>query len=45
MYDDALRTLPACYPLPGPLTLADLDGFLDRAGDYQRVRFGAVSVG
>jgi hypothetical protein len=38
-YDDALRALPARYPLPGPLTLPELDAFLDRAGGYQDVRF------
>lgn len=44
-YDDALRDLPARYPLPGPLTLADLDRFVDGAGGYRGVRFASVNTG
>jgi hypothetical protein len=45
MYDDALRAVPARYPLPGPLTLDEFDDFLDRAGDYQGVRFIMLATG
>ncbi|QSB16294.1 hypothetical protein JQS43_08380 [Natronosporangium hydrolyticum] len=38
-YDDALKELPARYPLPGPLTLAELDDFLAAQGDYPEVRW------
>lgn len=41
-YDDALREVPARYPLPGPLTLAELDGFLAGAGRYEGVRWERV---
>jgi hypothetical protein len=44
-YDDALRDVPARYPLPGPLTLNDLDRFLDSVDGYQGVRFASVDTG
>jgi hypothetical protein len=40
-YDDALRAVPARYPLPGPLTIAEVDEFFAQAGDYPGVRFTA----
>src|SRR5690606_32040264 len=42
-YDDALREIPARYPLPGPLTLAELDDFLAGAGGYEGVRWERVA--
>jgi hypothetical protein len=45
MYDDALRAAPARYPLPGPLTLAEVDSFVDGPGDYPGVRFAPFRVG
>jgi hypothetical protein len=37
-YHDAVQTIGSRYPLPGPLTLAQLRAFLDERGDRYRVR-------
>jgi hypothetical protein len=38
LYDDAIKEqIPARYPLPAPLTLDDLDTFLDARGDQYEV--------
>jgi hypothetical protein len=41
-YHDALQQIPARYPLPRPLTIDELDEFLDQAGDYDGVQFSDV---
>jgi hypothetical protein len=38
-YHTDLRRIPARYPMPGPLTLGQLDGFLQGAGDRYPVRW------
>lgn len=38
-YNDALREIPARYPLPRALTVDEFDEFLAEAGDYEGVRF------
>jgi hypothetical protein len=38
-YHAALRKLPARYPLPGPLSLSQLERFLEEAGDRYEVRW------
>ncbi|WP_199714442.1 hypothetical protein [Micromonospora radicis] len=43
-YDEALREIPARYPMPGALTLDEFDGFLAERGDYPGVRWERLSV-
>lgn len=43
-YDEALRAIPARYPMPGPLTLAQLDDFLSQAGDFPGVRWETLTA-
>ncbi|MFW2513651.1 hypothetical protein ACNI3K_07715 [Demequina sp. SO4-13] len=38
-YEKALRSIPARYPVPAPLTMTELDEFLEQAGDYPGVRW------
>jgi len=38
-YHSEIKKIPARYPIPGPLPLAWLDEFLDRAGDRYSVRW------
>lgn len=38
-HTDLQRTIPARYPLPGPLTLEQLDKFIETAGDRFPVRW------
>jgi len=38
-YHTDLKKIPARYPMPGPLTLGQLDGFLQGAGDRYQVRW------
>ena len=37
MYDDALKSLPARYPVPAPLSWAEFEEFLAQAPDYDGV--------
>ncbi|MDG4765497.1 hypothetical protein O7632_15530 [Solwaraspora sp. WMMD406] len=38
-YDESLRAIPARYPMPGHLTLAQFEDFLATAGDYPGLRW------
>jgi hypothetical protein len=38
-YNTDAKTIPARYPLPGPLTLRQLDAFLDQAPDIYAAKF------
>lgn len=42
-YDDALRAMPARYPIPGPLSMAEFEEFLGQAGDYPGVSWEPAS--
>jgi hypothetical protein len=37
-YGRAMRSLPSRYPIPGPLSVAELDAFLADHGPYDGVR-------
>lgn len=38
-YTDLQRTIPARYPLPGPLAIEQLDNFIEQVGDRFPVRW------
>jgi hypothetical protein len=38
-YHSGVQTIPARYPIPGPLSLDQLEAFLDRCGDRYPVRW------
>jgi hypothetical protein len=38
-YHTEVQTIPARYPIPGPLSLEQLDAFLDRSGDRYAVQW------
>ena len=38
-YHTDLKKIPARYPMPGPLTFGQLDGFLQGVGDRYPVRW------
>jgi hypothetical protein len=38
-YHTDLKKIPARFPVPEPLTLDQLDGFLERFGDHYPVRW------
>jgi len=43
-YPDLKRKIAARYPLPGPLTLKQLDSFIEQAGDRYRVQWHEHAV-
>lgn len=44
MYDEAMKQLPARYPVPAPLTLAEFEEFLRQAPDYEGVSWEKMDV-
>jgi hypothetical protein len=37
-YGDAMRAIPARYPIPGPLSLGEFEAFLEERGPYPGIR-------